>query len=619
LVRLIAQLLKPYRGFLTAIFTASLVMTGMALLGPWPFKFIIDSIAGHHPLPSWLNGFSVMLGGGDINADIKANRFTTADGMQIATLAAVMVVLIAIGSAIANFFNIYFTASIGQWVANDLRTQTYHHLQRLSLRYYHTHRVGSILSTITDDVSTIQGFASTSTISLFTDILTIAGMLIVMFVLRWDFALIAAAVLPFMIFFVTHVRRAIQHATKDVRKHQADLVAAAQEGLESVETEQAYVHEEIEERQLADIGKMVVIAALKARRIRALLTPVLTIPVAICTAFIFWRGSWLFLHHDANGNRYMELGVLQVFSVYLTKFFGPVQDLSGQADTIAQTAVAVQRIQAILDADSIIEERPDATDPPPFRGQIAFEHVAFAYDAESPVLRDVSFTVEPGQLVGIVGHAGSGKSTAISLIARFFDADSGTIKIDGVDIKDYKVHGLRSQLGFVLQDTVLFRGTVHDNIAFGADVTREEVVEAAKLANADEFITRMPQGYDSKVGERGMTLSGGQRQRIGIARALIRDNPILILDEPTAALDAESEHLVIEALQRLMKGRTVLCIAHRLSTLHDADKIVVIKDGVVAEEGTNHELLALNGLYAEFHRIQYGDDSAPTSAGVAPT
>ncbi len=521
-----------------------------------------------------------------------------------------MVVLIAIGSAIANFFNIYFTASIGQWVANDLRTQTYHHLQRLSLRYYHTHRVGSILSTITDDVSTIQGFASTSTISLFTDLLTIVGMLIVMFVLRWDFALIAAAVLPFMIFFVTHVRRAIQHATKDVRKHQADLVAAAQEGLESVETEQAYVHEEIEERQLADIGKMVVIAALKARRIRALLTPVLTIPVAVCTGFIFWRGSYLYVHHA------MELGVLQVFSVYLTKFFGPVQDLSGQADTIAQTAVAVQRIQAILDADTIIQERPDAIDPPPFRGQIAFENVAFSYDDESPVLRDISFTAEPGELVGIVGHAGSGKSTAISLIARFYDADSGTITIDGMDIRNYKVHGLRSQLGFVLQDTVLFRGSVHDNIAFGAPtLPGEEVVEAAKLANADEFITRMPHGYDSKVGERGMTLSGGQRQRIGIARALIRDNPILILDEPTAALDAESEHLVIEALQRLMQGRTVLCIAHRLSTLHDADKIVVIKEGEVAEQGTNHELLALNGLYAEFHRIQYADDSAQTSAG----
>jgi ABC-type multidrug transport system fused ATPase/permease subunit len=607
-LRLIAQLVKPYRWVLAIILLAMLVQTGMTLLVPWPFKIIIDSVGGSHPVPKWLSWFLPMLGSGDIK-------------MRIATAAAVLVVMIAAVTAIANFFTTYFTASIGQWIANDLRSRTYHHLQLLSLKYYHSHRVGSILSTITDDVTTIQGFASSSTVGMFIDLLTIGGMLVVMFVMKVEFALIAAAVLPFMIFFVSHVRRGIENATKEVRKYQADLVAAAEEGLEAVETEQAYVHEEIEERQLADIGRMVVVAALKARRIRAFLTPVLTIPVALCTAFIFWRGTWLFLHHNPDGSRMMELGVLQVFSVYLAKFFAPVQDLSQQADTFAQTAVAVQRIRAILDADTMIEERPDAIDPPVFRGHISLEHVAFSYDEKTPVLRDISFTVEPGDLVGIVGHAGSGKSTVIGLIARFYDADSGTITIDGVDIRDYKVHGLRSQIGFVLQDTVLFRGTIHDNIAFGRpDATREEVIEAAKNANADEFIIRMPDGYDSTVGERGMTLSGGQRQRIGIARALIRDNPILILDEPTAALDAESEHLVIEALQRLMKGRTVLCIAHRLSTLHDASKIVVIKDGVVAEQGTNEELLALNGLYADFHRIQYGDQPAQSgTGGVTPT
>jgi ABC-type multidrug transport system fused ATPase/permease subunit len=613
-VRLIGQLLKPYRWALVTILVAMLVQTGMTLLVPWPFKFIIDSVGGKHSVPQWLNSFSMLVGTGDITPHptlTDAHPTLTDDQkMRVALLAAAMVVLIAIVTSIANFFTTYFTASVGQLVANDLRKRTYHHLQRLSLKYYHSHRVGSILSTITDDVTTIQGFASQSTVGMLIDLLTIGGMLIVMFIMNVEFALIAAAVLPFMIFFVSHVRRAIEHATTEMRKYQADLVATAEEGLQAVETEQAYVHEEIEERQLADIGRMVVTAALKARRVRSLLTPVLTIPVALCTAFIFWRGTYLFVHHA------MELGVLQVFSVYLAKFFAPVQDLSAQADTIAQTTVAVHRIRAILDSDTIIEERPDATDPPPFRGQIALEHVAFNYDAESPVLRDVSFTVEPGELLGIVGHAGCGKSTAISLIARFYDPDSGTVTIDGVDIRNYKVHGLRNQIAFVLQDTVLFRGTVHDNIAFGhPGATREEVVQAAKNANADEFIARMPDGYDSMLGERGVTLSGGQRQRIGIARALIRDNPILILDEPTAALDAESEHLVVEALQRLMKGRTVLCIAHRLSTLHDANKIVVIEEGVVAEQGTNEELLALNGLYAAFHRIQYGDQSAQASAG----
>jgi ABC-type multidrug transport system fused ATPase/permease subunit len=236
-------------------------------------------------------------------------------------------------------------------------------------------------------------------------------------------------------------------------------------------------------------------------------------------------------------------------------------------NAIAQVSVAFERVLAVSEADDVIPEHPAPKEPRPFRGEISFEQVAFVYDPQMPVLHDITFTVSPGQTIGIVGPTGSGKSTIASLIPRFRDADAGTVKIDGVDIRDYKLRGLRSQIGFVLQDTVLLRGTVRDNIAFGRpQATEDEIVEAAKLANAHEFITRMPKGYDSTVGDRGLTLSGGQRQRIGIARALIRDNPILILDEPTAALDAESEALVVEALERLMQGRTVIIIAHRLST-----------------------------------------------------
>jgi subfamily B ATP-binding cassette protein MsbA len=269
--------------------------------------------------------------------------------------------------------------------------------------------------------------------------------------------------------------------------------------------------------------------------------------------------------------------------------------------------VGFERIRAIIEADWVVPERPTATDPQQFRGEIVFEHVAFGYDAAAPVLRDISFTIAPGQTVGIVGPTGSGKSTIVSLVPRFRDTDSGTIKIDGVDICDYKLHPMRQQIGFVLQDTVLFLGTVGENIAFGRPgATQEEIVAAAKLANADEFIVRMPNGYDSCIGDRGLTLSGGQRQRIGIARAFIRNSPILILDEPTAALDAESEELVIEGLKRLMHGRTVIIIAHRLSTIRDADRILVIKDGVVAEDGTHAELLALDGVYAHLHHLQFG-------------
>ena len=282
----------------------------------------------------------------------------------------------------------------------------------------------------------------------------------------------------------------------------------------------------------------------------------------------------------------MTAGALTVYLAYLSKFFKPVKDLASMTSAIAQTTVALERIQTILSADDVIGERADATDPGRVKGAVTFEHVAFAYGDDTPILRDVSFSIEPGQVVGVVGPTGSGKSTVLSLLPRFYDLTSGRVLIDGVDVTTFKLSALRAQVGFVLQETVLFRGTIRENIAHGRPAaTDEEVVAAAKIANADEFIAKMPHGYDLLVGERGDTLSGGQRQRIGIARAVIRNSPIMILDEPTAALDTELERLVIAGLERLMQGRTVMMIAHRLSTISNADKIVVLKDGVVAEQG----------------------------------
>jgi subfamily B ATP-binding cassette protein MsbA len=302
----------------------------------------------------------------------------------------------------------------------------------------------------------------------------------------------------------------------------------------------------------------------------------------------------------------MTAGSLTVFLFYLANFFKPVQDLAKMTNSIAQTAVGVERVRAILNADDVIPQKPDARDPQPFHGDIVFQNVGFSYSSESPVLKDLSFQIKGGQMVGIVGPTGSGKSTVVSLIPRFYDPTSGAITIDGTDVRDFTLAGLRNQIAYVLQETVLFRGTVADNIAYGrGGATREEIVEAAKLANADEFVAKLPHGYDTMVGDRGDTLSGGQRQRIGIARAIIRNNPILILDEPTAALDTESEQLVVQALERLMKGRTVITIAHRLSTIRDANVILVLKEGVVTEQGTHDQLLARGGTYAELYRVQF--------------
>jgi ABC-type multidrug transport system fused ATPase/permease subunit len=586
--RLIRELLRPYRGTLVVILLAMLVETLMSLAGPWPLKIILDNVVGSHHLPKWLDEVVISVSGG-----LGPGK------MRIAAVAALTAVLIAVIGSLASYIDNYYTESVGQWVAHDLRMRTYHHLQRLSLAYYDSHQTGTLLSTITDDIQTVENFASSATLGILVDLLTILGMLGLMFWLNWDFALMAVGVTPFLLLFVSRFKRAVKSATHEVRHRQADIVAAVQQGLESVRVVKAFGRQDLEQEELSEVSRATVNAALKARKVKSMLSPVVTVTVALCTAFVLWRGASLILIGA------MTVGALTVFLSYLNKFFKPVQDLAKMTNSIAQAAVGVERIQAILETDTIIPEREDAREPGSTRGEITFEHVAFGYNKDEPVLRDVNFTINQGETVGIVGTTGGGKSTVVSLIPRFYDPTSGTVRLDGVDIREYKIHPLREQIGFVLQDTVLFRGTIRDNIAYGRHgASQEEIEEAAKLANADEFISRMPHGYDTMVGERGLTLSGGQRQRIGIARAVIRNTPILILDEPTAALDTESERLVIEALERLMKGRTVITIAHRLSTIRDADKIIVLKDGVVAEQGTHQELIDLGGVYAELHRVQ---------------
>jgi ABC-type multidrug transport system fused ATPase/permease subunit len=592
LFRLIRSLVRPYRGTLFIILIAMLVQTAMSVAGPWPLKIVLDNVVGNHKFSPWLDNFlRLILSGGS--------------KMHIAAAAAIAAVLIAVLGAVASYIANYYTTSVGQWVANDLRVRTYHHLQQLSLSYYDSHQTGNLLSTITSDVQTIQGFASSSTLGIVVDMFTIVGMLVIMFYLNWDFTLIAVAVTPFMLLLVSRFKKAVKKATHEVRKEQSKIVSVVEAGLQSMKVVKAFGRQDLAEEELAEVSQATVSASLKARRVKALLSPIMAITVALCTGFVLWRGSALILAGT------MTVGALTVFLSYLTKFFKPVQDLATMTNTIAQAAVGVDRIRGILDADTIIPEHPDAREPGPLTGEIEFEHVAFAYSADAPVLKDVSFKIKAGQLVGVVGPTGGGKSTIVSLIPRFYDPASGVVKIDGVDIRNYKFNAMRDQIGYVLQETVLFAGTVRDNIAYGRKgVTEQEIIEAAKLANADEFIARMPHGYDTMVGERGDTLSGGQRQRIGIARAIIRNNPILILDEPTAALDTESERLVIEALERLMKGRTVITIAHRLSTIRDAHKIIVLKEGVVAEEGTHDELVARGGVYAELYKIQFSTSPA---------
>jgi ABC-type multidrug transport system fused ATPase/permease subunit len=587
MARLVVDLLRPYRTWLAIVFVAMLVEITMSLAAPWPLKLVIDDALGNHHLPHWLAWAHEYAGFG---------KHT----LGVALFAGVATLAIAVIGAIASYIDNYFTTSAGQWVANDLRLRIYEHLHRLSLRYYDHAKTGALVSTITSDVATIQDFASSSTLEIVIDLLTIVFIVGLMFWLDWDFTLIAVAFIPVLLLFVFHLKKAVKEATRAVRRRQTDVLSIVQRGLGSIRVTKAFGRQDLEVAHLETASHATVAAALRARSIKSLMSPVVSIVVAICTAVVLWKGTSLIVAGT------MTAGALTVYLAYLKKFFKPVKDLASMTSTIAQTTVALERLQAILSADEVITERPGAIDPGRVRGAISFDRVSFGYDPNRPVLHEVSFHIEPGQVVGIVGPTGSGKSTVLSLLPRFYDPALGRVLIDSIDITYYKLAALRAQIGFVLQDTALLHGTIRENIAYGRpEASEEAIVEAARIANAEEFISRMPHGYDSMVGERGETLSGGQRQRIAIARAVIRNSPILVLDEPTAALDTESEHLVIDALRRLMKGRTVIMIAHRLSTLVDADKIIVLKDGIVAEEGTHEALIARGGAFSELHRIQY--------------
>ena len=582
MMRLVLDLARPYRVSLAIIFVAMLVETIAGLGAPWPLKVVIDYAVGQHPPPAWM----LAVFGPALTANAKA----------LAAIAASGVVLLTVLGGLASYVDNYLTESVGQWVANDLRMRVYDHLECLSFSYYDTHQTGLLLSTITEDVATVQDFVSESTLAILIDGMTIIGMLGLMLWLNWSITLIVVAITPALLLFAARFRRAVKKATRELRRRQSDIVAIVQVGLESMRTVQVLGAQDVELARLGEASQATVNAALSARRIKSLLSPLVGLIVASCTAVVLWRGTGLIL---AGG---MTVGSLTVFLAYLGRFFKPVQDLAKMTNAIAQTNVGLERIQSILEIPMSAQERPGAREPEPFTGAIEFEHVAFSYQPDAPLLRDITFSVAPGEFLGIVGATGSGKSSIASLIPRFYDPTSGRILIDGHDIRDFTLRGIRRHIGFVLQETVLFHGTVRENIAYGRHrATDAEIISAAELAHADEFIVKMPGGYDALVGERGLTLSGGQRQRIGIARAFIRNAPILILDEPTSSLDTEAEQLVMGGLDRLMKGRTVIMITHRLDTLRRADRVIVVQGGIVAEQGAHDALLAANGIYAHLY------------------
>jgi subfamily B ATP-binding cassette protein MsbA len=483
----------------------------------------------------------------------------------------------------------------------DLRQTLYFHIQRLSLAFHDQKSTGDLISTVTSDIDSIQTFITSNLLDALINVLTLTGMIGVMLYYNWRFTLIALSVAPFLAVVVFKYTRSIKKASREVRRKEGEIVSTIQEVLSSMRVVKAFAREDYEVHRLETESLENVEIAMRARGMKARLAPLVEVIVAVGTALVLWFGARMVLAGA------LSVGTLVMFIWYLGKMYKPMQDLSKMTDSWSKATIAYERIRAVLDMEGEVRDEPGARKVSKLRGAIEFDHVTFGYDPKSPTLEDVSFRIAPGQVAAFVGPTGAGKTTIISLISRFYDPISGAVKIDGVDLRRYQQRSLREHISVVLQETVLFQGSVWQNIAYGKpNASRAEILKAAELANATEFIEKMPNRYDTLVGERGVTLSGGQRQRIAIARAVIRNTPILILDEPSSGLDAESEKLVFEALDRLMKGKTSIVIAHRLSTIRSADVIFVVQDGKLVESGKHEELAAAGGLYAELYEIQFG-------------
>jgi ATP-binding cassette subfamily B protein len=592
----IVDLLRPRsKGLLIGLLAA--VGEGVAnLLEPWPLKIVLDSVLKTHGhVHGWLDRFMVATAGADKTGMLK---FAVAAVMAIALL-----------DAICSYIEKYFTTSISQWVMHDLRRTLYSHIQRLSLAYHDKKHTGDLISRVTSDIATIQDLIASSVLTALVNAITLVGMVAVMFYLDWRFTLIALSIAPVLFFVVYSYTRRIKKAARAVRKKEGEIVSTIQEVLSSIRVVKAFAREDYEQDRLERESLESVEIALHARNLKAKLAPIVDIIVAVGTCLVLWFGARMTLAGA------LSAGSLVVFIWYLGKMYKPMQALSKMTNTYSKAAVSYERIREVFETNGVIKDLRGARLAPRFKGRIEFEHVNFSYAEGLPILKDISLRIEPGQVAALVGPTGAGKTTIISLMARFYDPDSGVVKIDGADIRRFKYKSLRGRMSFVLQENLLFHAPIWQNIAYGKpEATRTEVLRAAELANAHEFIQQLPEGYDTVIGERGVTLSGGQRQRIAIARAIIRDTPILIMDEPSSGLDAASEKQVFEALDRLMEGKTCIVIAHRLSTIRKADVIFVVNQGEIVERGNHEALLEAGGLYSELHQIQF---AAETEAAVA--
>jgi len=523
------------------------------------------------------------------------------EGMLILIPLAVIALYLLKG--LCNYGQTVLMSHIGFRIVTDLRNDLYRHILRQPLSFFTKHPTGILISRVTNDVTYLQGAVSEAVTSLLKDSFTLVGLVFVIFWRDWKLAIIASLVFPLAVWPIAQFGRRMRRIAAESQVSMGDLISLLQETITGNRIVKAFGMEEHENRRFARENERQFRLTMKSVTVRAISSPLMEFLGGLgIAAIIFWGGYQVIEGTSTPGTFFSFLAALLML-------YEPVKRLTNVNNTIQQGLAGAERIFQVLDTEPGIRNRPGAAELPPIREGISIEGVTFRYE-EDPVLRDVSLKIRAGEAVAFVGMSGGGKTTLVNLIPRFYDVSEGRVAIDGTDIRDVTLESLRAQIGIVTQQTILFNDTVRGNIAYG-DVRRsdEDVVRAAMAANAHDFIQRLPQGYDTVIGEQGVKLSGGERQRISIARALLKDAPILILDEATSSLDTESEIEVQDALEKLMRGRTTLVIAHRLSTIRNADRIVALVDGRIVEEGTHESLLEKKGEYFKLHNLQFKDEA----------
>ena len=497
----------------------------------------------------------------------------------------------------------YLMSYIANRVIIDIRNEVYARVQRLSLRFFDTRKTGSLMSRLTNDIGALQTAIVDNFVNIVKESVILIGSLVGMVILHWRLTLLCIIIVPLVSITIKYFGRKLKKSGHMMQERIADVTSHLQETIGGIRVVKSFFREDYEIARFRQINQASFGAAMKAARQSSQLSPIVEFIAAIAVTAIIWYGGWSVIDGE------LTAGELIAFLIYAINLANPMRRLSALYGDIQRSMAAGERVFALLDETPDIREKADAIALPVLRGDVVFDAVHFQYEPSKEVLSGISFYAEPGQKIALVGPSGSGKSTIANLIPRFYDVTAGAIKIDGHDIRDVTLASLREQIGIVPQDTALFNTTIEENIRYGRlDATDEEVAAAVRAANAEEFVRQLPQGLQTPIGDRGLVLSGGQRQRIAIARALLKDPRILILDEATSALDTESEQLVQAALERLMIGRTAFIIAHRLTTIQDADHILVIDRGRIVESGTHQSLLALHGMYYNLYTLRLQGD-----------